>query len=302
MCRSRCLEKHRVGNDQATPAFESCLVRECAASCKLVCGGAGELATPDGAEACQSCFVGQGCSTVEACMSDPACAKEVFCVIETLTPTELSRCSLEVDAGRDSGLSASALMIVSETCAAACDDYTNYSCVGHVTWPAAASGDLTILLTLLDGPTLTPSGAGITAKVCHSSDLECAHPTAKGITLADGTVKLVQHREAGPVVTEGYIDLSGGSIVPTIFFWSYPLSQSRASLNVLTATQVETNTIVQSLEVSQEASNGYVLVVGRDCLQAPAAELTYAVTPVGSSKVFYFNGLSFSPGLSATTT
>jgi hypothetical protein len=298
-CRAQCLQSHHVGSDRATPLFESCVARACATPCELTCGGAAEIATPDAAMACQSCFVGQGCSSVEACMADPVCAELAFCALEAVTPAELNGC-MPPDA-HDGGVDASALTAASWLCANTCDYYSNWSCVGNVTWPAPATGDLTILLTLQDGATLNSSGGGITTKVCHSSDLACEQPAAIGVTAADGTVKLVQHADAAPIVSEGYIELTGGDIVPEIVFWSFPLGQSPARLFALTATEAELTSIVTSLGVRQQASNGVVLVVGRDCRQVPGAGMKFTIAPAGSSKIFYFDGLSFTPDLAATT-
>jgi len=294
-CRSRCFQHHRLGGDQATPVFESCLVRECASSCGLECGGAGEFAVPDAAAACQSCFLSLACPTLETCISDPACAKAFFCTSEALTPNESLDCTRNFDAG--------SVAAAAGFCASACDVTSNYACVGHVTWPVGTSDDFTLLVSVGDGVHMGKVVPGVTVKVCASLDVPCAAPVAQGVTGDDGMVKLVQHRDAGPIVATGYLDLSSdGGIIPQLYFWSFPFSQSPASLFALTVTMPEATAVAASLGVTQDSSKGAVLVGSRDCIQTYAAGLTFAITPKASdTRIFYRDMNSFSPTLTETT-
>jgi hypothetical protein len=297
-CRARCVDRNRVSiTDRTLPLFESCVVRSCASPCGFVCGGVGELAPPEAAWACQSCVVGQDCSTVEACLSDPACAELAFCESEALTPDERGACPLLYDGGANASATTTSLL----TCASECEINSNWSCVGHVMWPAGTSGDLTILVSLTD-PLSGKQPAGVTAKVCGSDDFPCAHPSATATTTDGGTASLVQH--AGAVLAGGYIDLSGGGIVPTVVFWSYPLSQSPASLAVFTLIESEVSDVETAYNVTEGPHNGYVLVTGLDCLQNLGAGLEYKLEPAGPSQELLYEqpGGIFSRTVTKTTT
>jgi hypothetical protein len=271
------------------------MVRSCASPCGLVCGGVAEAANPDAAAACQACYLGQGCTAVGACLSDPACASYGFCAVEALTPNESFYCSQLLD---DGGVDASVFTnLTLNVCAPTCEFNANWSCAGRVTWPSGASGGLTIQMMLLDALS-QEAIPGVTAKVCASDDSMCDHPSATEVSAMDGTVTLVQQVDAGPVFTNGYIDLSGGGIVPEVFFWSFPLSLSPATLHPTVITPADVAEVTQGLDVTQDASSGIVYAVGFDCLQIGGSGLTYAIP--GAAQVFYQQNGVFLPGLTTT--
>jgi hypothetical protein len=297
-CRAKCVQTVRVGTDDATPVFESCVARSCEAPCGLVCAGVAEVATPDGALLCQDCYQSQGCSATVTCLSNPACAAFAFCLAEALTPNESFNCSELLE---DGGVDASAFESLAENnCASSCEFTSNWSCVDHVIWPPGTSGDLTILLTLFDVLN-GPAPPGITAKVCGDSDFPCDHPSATAVTGPDGTVSLTQHVDAGPVFTNGYVDLSGGDdggILPEAFFWSFPLSTSPATFAVAVGTPADVAKAALLLGVTQDPSNGIVFVSGFDCLQLHGSGLTYAIP--GAPQPFYESGGIPLAGLTST--
>ncbi len=294
-CRARCLQQHRAPNDPAVPDLESCIVRACASACNLTCGGVAEAADPDAAVACQTCYQSQGCAAAQECIADPRCAAALFCDLERATPPDDSCLSLLDDAGVD----ASTLENVSSACSGSCEFGASWSCVNHVTWLAGVSGDLTIELKVLDGVTqmVIP---GVSAKVCNLSDVGCIAPTASGVTGSDGIVELVQSADAGPVLSSGYIDLSGG-ITPEVFFWSFPINPSPATMTVIAVTPAETSALLAYLQVTPQPGTGFVYAYGIDCFQIAGQGMTFSIAPSGSSQIFYQQGSTFSPGLTATT-
>jgi hypothetical protein len=283
-CRARCFQTDRVGSDPNAPAFEACMVRWCATPCGLVCGGVAEAANPDAATACQTCYQSQGCMAAVGCLSNPACTAYAFCAVESALP---GSCAQMLD---DGGVDASAFTSVAFSyCVNACEFDSDWSCVGHVEWPPAVTGEATIHLHVYDTTSFLPV-AGVLAQVCNGNDPYCAKPSVRGTTLPDGTVTLVQQPDAGPVFTnDAYLDLSGGGTVPEMFFWSFPLSQSSTSFDVGTVTSMEAMVdYEQPVGVVQDLNLGFVAVNGFDCLPSIAGTgMTFALTAPGSPRAYY---------------
>ena len=282
-CRARCVQTYRAGNDLKTPAFESCLVRSCATPCGLECGGVAEGANPDAAVACQDCYRSQGCAAATDCISDPACATYAICAVESVTP---GSCAYLLDGGIDA---ASPFTTVGFSyCLDACQLNSNWSCAGHVEWPPVIGGELTIQLRLVDTVLQQPV-PGVLAKVCNGADTTCQSPTVMAATDDAGTVQLAQYPEAGPIFSSGaYIDLSEGGILPGVFFWSFPLSQSPVSFQVQTVTPSEVPEVLSAVDAAADPMTGFVVVVGFDCLPSVnGAGMTFTLATPGVSHVFY---------------
>ena len=108
----------------------------------------------------------------------PVCAAAAFCLVEAKTPG--NDCAQMLD---DAGVDAAAFAYVtSGNCVSDCQMDSNWSCVGNVAWPPAVPGDLTILLSLGDGPTGEPR-AGVTAVLCNSPVDECGYAGVSGVTI-----------------------------------------------------------------------------------------------------------------------
>jgi hypothetical protein len=200
---------------------------------------------------------------------------------------------------------AAAFSSVLYTCAPVCELNSNWSCLGHVTWPFGTSGDLTIQVSISDVLS-TPPSADVTVALCDTSDVGdagCAVIRASGTTDEAGTATLVQH---GPNPTSsGYLYLSGGGIDPEAYYWPYPLSQSPASFSVLTFKEVEVPDVGGLLGmygITQDPSNGYLVVKGLDCLQYAGVGLIYTIAPAGSSQVLYAQAGLFAADAGQTTT
>jgi hypothetical protein len=301
-CRATCLVDHHLLSSQAVVPLDSCMVASCSSQCGLVCGGAGEVATPDTAAGCQNCFLGQDCSRTQRCLGSLDCASYAWCLATAATPDVFNACPALLDGGDpDSSAFAS---VARTTCAEFCAFDANWSCVGRVELPPAATTTLTIHLTLTDGGTQQLSGPGILAKVCGATDETCVSPVATGITGPDGTVDLVQTVDAGAVlVTEGYIELSGGSgggILPEVFFWSYPLVGPVANLFATTITPTGADDIYRGVGLTRDPALAGVFVVGYDCRQITASGLTYTLSTPGDFPAYYADGAVFASGLLST--
>jgi hypothetical protein len=288
-CRALCWQQHRVGADTATPAFEACMVAKCSSPCGLVCGGVGEVAGPDAAVACQSCFFKESCSVVEGCLPVAACNAYFTCLMEARTPNESLACQ-PPDGGALFSGDGNGPASLNGLCVPDCKLASNWSCVGNVAWPSFGGSEFTIILHLYDvGKSMNVSG--VTAKVCNLTDGPgpCMSPSATNVTGMDGIVSLTQHADAGMFTDNAYIDLSGGGIVPEVFFWSFPLTLSPAMFTLPVTTPTEEGTVARSVGVMQDPSKGAVVAYGFDCLQVNGEGMTFTLAPTDAG-AFYQAG------------
>jgi hypothetical protein len=273
-CGAQCVQDHRYGKDPTIPAFHACLVTNCGATCGYACGGVALAATPDAAVSCQQCYLANGCDVAQKCLGDPGCASYAICTAAATTFDVSEACANLI--GADSGVDAATYSaLANNTCNHECAFDSNWSCVGHVAWQPPTIGDVTIQLRLND-PFQSSPPAGVTARVC--GDVLCSTSPASD-TSDGGVVTLVQHADAGPLVTRGYIELADGGIVPQLFYWTFPLSEPSVSMGATVVTQPQLESVAAVSGFTQDWSRAFVYVIGYDCLLSQGAGMTFSLSP-----------------------
>lgn len=139
----------------------------------------------------------------------------------------------------------------------------DWSCVPR-TAAAPASTQETFTFEAWDG--VGGYLAGVTFKVCLNADLDCATPTATGVTGADGRVELEL-----PLGTQGYrghVRTSGGGRPDQIAM--LPLFTAGTLVTIRVWSQSDMDTYLAPLGVQLDAMRGVVAWGLRDCQQSSA--------------------------------
>jgi hypothetical protein len=271
----------------------------------MVCGGAAQFAPPDAAAACQQCFIAQACQPAATFLGDAAYSAAVYCNVSSPTPDTQAACTSGLDAGPDGAWAGFANAIKAE-CLESCGFDSYWSCVGHVEWPPTVQNSMTLQFSLFDVVYADPSHpvTGVTAKLCPIADPTCSDAGAAAQSDPQGNVTLASDGGVGNYYV-GYLDLSGGGIVPELVFWDFPISQNVAVLQAVgTATAFELNTGAQVLDdAGWDAATGVLVISGVDCYLLGGAGLTYSINvPASPPTPFYTDqtGVRFAAGLTTT--
>lgn len=170
------------------------------------------------------------------------------------------------------------------------------SCVGSVTYPAPAGATATVTLSLSDFITTT-AFSGISVKACAKADTACASPL--DTQTSDGSGKVVLTVPTDPGSFDGFFDISGGSLYPTLAYFATPIGADLTTgLRMITST--EANLLAGAL-APIDAAKGTILAQISDCANTAIAGATASVdTADGDTTKFYFNGAL--PDKNRTTT
>jgi hypothetical protein len=216
-CRSRCATNSlaRYGSGQLDGIY-SCRAANCAGPCSITCGGL-DVVNSVGA-ACQDCVSSRCCSQAAECGANKDCLRlqQCPCIFGDIACLEACR-----------ERHASGLGVLEEydachgaSCAKACATGKNWSCLGSpITFPMPRTSGTAHLETGFIA-SYAEAHAGITVKVCHGIDTECEAPTSVSTTDLQGRVAL--NLPLGKNGFDGYLDLSGGMVTPTLFFFNAP--------------------------------------------------------------------------------
>jgi hypothetical protein len=285
-CLAQCANDHPASADSLTPALDACVSAHCSSACGLTCGiSSGQLFAPSFADACASCVVTNLCTALGNCESDPVCQAFGWCQRSARTFDTAGACGQSLDGGAlDAAI---ALGNAAYPCLSACGYGETWTCVGQVTWPRdVTTNTLSLVLTVIDGIRGAPL-AGVTAKIC-SPDPACSAPSATDVTDINGMVTLNQSLPTGWI--NSYVDLSDGGIVPTLFFWDFPLTEPTAYATVFTITPTEYAGMAQQLGVTIDSDAGNAHIVGYDCTLTNADGVNFSISPAGPYPVFYGAG------------
>ena len=111
-------------------------------------------------------------------------------------------------------------------------DEGEWSCLGsHMEWPEATSDTVRYAGRIVDFMTLVPL-PDVYTRVCAFEDFNCDHPLDENYSDADGvfSVMVPTHTiSTGNHGFDGYLEMSGGGIFPTLTFPNPPREPSAAS-------------------------------------------------------------------------
>jgi hypothetical protein len=293
-CRAQCGVDHGLGHDVATPAFEACLAGSCAAACGLTCGGLAAVFPPATATGCEACILKQECPAVGACATDPECQTAVRCRFSSDTPDVQQACP---SLGQDSGatpLFNDTTAPIASSCSTECSWGADWSCVGKVDWPAATIGPIDVSFAVYGGATQAPI-AGATVKLCSFGDSLCSNPFSMGITGDAGTVPLL--RPSVPSAGLVYVDISSPTILTTLGFEVFPLSEPRlTSLTTGIFTQAQLAFAAAGVGVTLDSALASVIVLAADCRIGDAPGVEFSLAPqAATTRLFYVVNGAFTP-------
>jgi hypothetical protein len=227
-CRAQCWTDHRPGQTKTVGLLHACEAESCADECGFACGNGALFAPPDAAASCTQCLTtNRSCPAQRACTSSVECAGAELCfggcfgtVDCRCTPSTDGGVALYSTAGNTFG-----------SCGAACGVGINWSCLGHVAWPATRLTGSTFTVQALDANTYG-GVSGLDVSTCYAGS-DCSAPYAGGgPTDSSGTVTFevapgAQNSGHGLEDTN-YLQVTSktGAVVPALDFWGFPVSQA----------------------------------------------------------------------------
>jgi hypothetical protein len=254
-CRSKCVIDHPIVSGLDAPAnLEACLASQCSAACGLTCGVLSKISSPKAAPSCSSCIQRHDniCSDAETCARNPDCQRELLCREGCVTgdctgactvpgydgtqPLCLGSCGparcLTPCATADSHVSLYSMFFGhAGTCQQECEIGNNWSCVGHVEWPAAKGPTRKLTLALVDALDMSQPATAATVKLCSEVGKPCKE-LDENVTNDQGVVTLVDASQVlGGIALNGYLEVSSPDLYPTIIQWGFPLSEPHGILS-----------------------------------------------------------------------
>ena len=192
--------------------------------------------------------------------------------------------------------------------AGATDAGDPWSCLANPP-PAAPPPDADVAVTMALFDPVTPAPGrngkplpGIVIRGCAKLDVVCANPIVASVTTdADGNAKL-----AIPAGFDGYLELTGPSIVPALWYFS-PLPDAEAaprSYNVGLLSPASFSQIAATVGASIDDTAGHSFNFALDCARSygtfgSGVSFTPSATRTGTRSFYLINGL---PSTTATTT
>src|SRR5262249_25511937 len=121
---------------------------------------------------------------------------------------------------------------------------------------------------------------------------------------ADGGAVLVDSDTLnGNYGLNGYLDIAAQDIVPTLYFWSFPLSEAQVDVGyaIGTGTWAQLDAAAAPSGVTLDSSRGHLLLGSVDCSGVPAHETVFSVHPIDDkTRMLYVSGIT--PSATATST
>jgi hypothetical protein len=278
-CNGACKARFPQGALAQFLGLETCLAKSCWAECSMPCGSRLDDWGPDGG-VCSSCIQSKICPQVTACATSIDCQTTRACEAACSTVD----CALACYAASDTGTALfQALGYGLANCAAPCLIGQAWTCVGHVAWPRPTTSQNTVAFRVVNvlGPTPV---ADASVTLCPSKgDPTCPTQADTQTTDADGGVVLSYTTD--PVIggLDGFAEITRGDILPTLFYWDFPLSVQHASLfEVEVLSQFELAVQLSKYGAAPQPGHGHVGVAARDCQLSGAVGVRVVTTPSDS--------------------
>jgi len=267
-CYARCWEDDPPGPVQTPGPLAACETASCASECGLSCGLTAGRAPPDAAASCAQCLAANGsCPAQHACFSSGDCSNAAVC---------FGRCFTSIDCGCTPSTEAGVALYDNAgvdflQCGAACGVGVNWTCVGHVSWPAPTSNGS--MLSAAVGDPITFQGlSGVTVEACYASDTSCSSAYAQGTTDAtdaggSATLAVPPSLIGHGLEANNYLQATMSGAIPTLYFWGFPISQPDEGFIFALGSQAEWEQVLalEQNNVTWESDRGTVVFHVNGC-------------------------------------
>jgi hypothetical protein len=271
----------------ARPDTLAVLVSCASVACSKACGiGCGELT--NGSTGCDACVQKNCCGENTACARDAACVELEFCNQRCL-PTGSASCTTACTNLHSEGAGeyADRAACVTNACADACSSDQAWACLDHPrSWKKPPTLEpLTFSMTVVEFLSEQPY-VGLTVKACGQVDLDCRAPLATATTDDAGTFSMTV--PSGASGFNGYIDLSGASVYPALYYFLPPLIVGgfRGRLRLPAVSTIDL--LVKAMMVDLDPSRGHLALVPWDCTLSPAPGVSFQVASADSASTPYY--------------
>lgn len=281
-CATWCLGSYSRPDTLA--ALTACASDKCDSKCAFDCG---ELV--NGSSTCDDCVRQNCCQENHDCASDEACVDIDFCSHRCLPAGSLrcaTDCGMTYSEGSDKSAARSAC--VSANCSDACSSDHAWGCLQHsppVLKPPTLD-PITFTMTVVEFLSETPY-EGLTVKACARTDLDCTAPVGTATTDMNGTFTVTV--PPGPNGFDGYVDLSGSTLYPTLYYFLPPVivGGNRGKLRLPSSDTI--NLLANGISVDLDPARGHLAMVPWDCTLSPAPGVSIAIDAADAqSTTFYF--------------
>jgi len=281
-CATWCLGSYSRPDALAT--LTACASDKCDSACGFACG---ELV--NGSSTCDDCVKKSCCQENHDCASDEACVDIDFCSHRCLPAGSLrcaTQCGMTYSEGSDKSAARSAC--VSANCSDACSSDHAWGCLDRPQ-PALKPPTLdpiTFTMTVVEFVSETPY-QGLSVKACARTDLDCTSPVDTGMTDTNGTFMLTV--PPGPNGFDGYIDLSGSNLYPTLYYFLPPVivGGNRGKLRLPSSDTI--TLLAKGIGVDLDPTRGHLAMVPWDCTMSPAPGISISIDAANDgSTTFYF--------------
>jgi hypothetical protein len=171
-----------------------------------------------------------------------------------------------------------------------------WSCMDQPAVVTTEPGPFNVTFKLTDILAQTPQ-AGITAKACRKLDVNCEAPDGPSrLTDDNGEVTFPIARGF-----TGYMEFTGGTIMPGMYFFNPPVDSDRSSVAVQIVTPGIVDALTKSIGSPQQPDLGLMLINALDCQAAAGVNVTFVAggTGQGAPGFYSIGGL---PASNATAT
>jgi hypothetical protein len=288
-CRAQCGNDHPPGTSSEGSSLAACLVAKCEGPCELTCGALAYGVQPDAAEACQSCVSISACDQNRACASAQDCDALVRCRVACGFRYDcMQECARQhpESASMAEAVGGAAVLLLGAVCSSECGSGGNWSCVGHVQPALTSPETISVAVGVGDYYTHQPF-SGVDMSLCVATDPDCSATTAYDSRQTDamGTalLQLTRHGSVDQLLSF-YVQVTSSGLVPTRYYWGFPLTEASVSLTgdyalgFVTASPAEFDSFYESLSATRDSLKGTVRVFPRDCLGNPAGDVEVSLS------------------------
>lgn len=286
-CIGACQAQNPSGPVPESSAIEACIATRCSSACSMSCGLRSSPERGDTGETCDQCIASKACAQAKACGESATCRSILACNASCATLDCAAACPSIDDAG---AAEFAALSNSLTPCTSECGGGHNWQCVGHVTWPRPAAAINTVSLTVGDPITSNPI-VGAQAKLCTKLYPDCSQSLGQATSDANGYFSFTYTTDVHVGGLDGFVEVTGPNLVPTLFYWNFPLSVTSASLGeVKLLSQAEEQVLFTTEGITPLAGHGHFGVAIFDCLHEAADDVQIRISRTDANTVILYGG------------